>query len=150
MNSPKQQKIPIVDNIVEYALAFKMYLPDNAEVLVAVSDEQARGLIADHPRFDLAIIDVCMAGRHPDDDGEADILSRIGEHYSPGTPVILTGAAQAEKLEPGKDFPGRIQFLRKPLHPDEIRKAFHAVLSSGKNPGVWEKLFRKPVCEAES
>ena len=127
MNSSKRYKILIVDDISEYALALKMYLPDDAEVLTATSFEQAEELLASDTRIDLAIIDVRLKENKPDDISGMDLLSRIRER-SPNTPVIMTSAYQTIEYRLEAMERGAAAFLKKPLQPDEIKNAFRQVL----------------------
>ncbi|MBQ7732180.1 MAG: response regulator [Lentisphaeria bacterium] len=127
MNNPKRNRILIVDDVGEYSLAFKMYLPDDAETLIAESAEQARSLFAAHSPVDLAIIDVRLDKTRADDVSGMDLLSWIRER-SPETRVIMTSAYQTIEYELEAIERGAIRFLRKPLQPDEIKKALSQVL----------------------
>ncbi len=108
-------------------MALKMYLPENADVLTAESLEQAQGIFAADPRFDLAIIDVRLDENKPDDVSGMVLLSWIRERY-PDTPVIMISAYQTIECELEAMERGAVRFLRKPLQPDEIKKALRQVL----------------------
>ena len=129
MNNPKQHRILIVDDVGEYSLAFKMYLPDDAEILTAESAEEARTLFSAHSPIDLAIIDVRLDETRTNDVSGMDLLSWIREQ-SPETRVIMTSAYQTIEYELEAIERGAVRFLKKPLQPDEIRKALSQVLKS--------------------
>ena len=123
-----EPKILIVDDVEEYRMAFEMYLPEGAEFLAASSADEARELLAcgGGSAPDLAIIDVRLNGE-PGDAGGMELLSWMHENF-PVTPVIMVGACQTCEYEIGavKAF----RFLKKPLHPDEVKAALGPVFRS--------------------
>ena len=127
MNDLKRYKILIVDDVGEYSLALKMYLPENADVLTAESLAQAQEIFCANPRINLAIIDVRLDENKPDDVSGMVLLSWIRERY-PDTPVIMISAYQTIECELEAMERGAVRFLKKPLQPDEIKKALRQVL----------------------
>ena len=128
MNDLKRYKILIVDDVGEYSLALKMYLPENADVLTAESLAQAQEVFRANPRIDLAILDVRLNENKPNDISGMILLSWIREHYR-DTPVIMISAYQTIEYELEALERGAVRFLKKPLQPDEVKNALQKVLN---------------------
>ena len=121
-------KILIVDDIVEYAMAFEMYLPEGAQALRAASAEEARALLAAGPA-DLAIVDVRLDGEREDDASGMELLSWMRENH-PRMPVVMVSAYQTFEYEIEALERGAFRFLKKPLQPVEVKAVLKEVLGT--------------------
>ena len=119
-------KILIVDDIAEYAMAFEMYLPDDAEPLRASSAEEAKALLVGRGAADLAIVDVRLDSSREGDASGMDLLSWMRENY-PQMPVIMVSAYQTFEYEIEALERGAFRFLKKPLQPVEVKAALKEV-----------------------
>lgn len=119
-------KILIVDDIAEYAMAFEMYLPDDAEPLRASSAEEAKTLLAGRGAADLAIVDVRLDSSREGDTSGMELLSWMRKNY-PQMPVIMVSAYQTFEYEVEALERGAFRFLKKPLQPVEVKAALKEV-----------------------
>ena len=119
-------KILIVDDIAEYAMAFEMYLPDDAEPLRASSAEEAKTLLAGRGAADLAIVDVRLDSSREGDTSGMEQLSWMRKNY-PQMPVIMVSAYQTFEYEIEALERGAFRFLKKPLQPVEVKAALKEV-----------------------
>lgn len=122
------KKILVVDDIGEYAMVFEMYFPENWKSLVANSLEEAQTAFAEQGSIALAIVDVRLNEAAISDSSGMELLSWIRERY-PETRVIMISAYQTFEYELEALERGAYCFLRKPLQPDQVKKALNEVLS---------------------
>jgi len=115
-------RILIVDDETNVRLSFRMTLEtEGYEIFEARSGEQAVRLLAEHS-FALAILDVRMPGM----DG-LELLAKMRESGIKVRAMVVTAygdvphAVKALKL-------GAIDFLEKPLHPEDLRKIVAEIL----------------------
>jgi DNA-binding response OmpR family regulator len=116
------KRILIVDDETNVRLNFRMTLEtEGYEILEAISGEEAVQLLAEHS-FALAILDIRMPGM----DG-LELLARMRESGIRVPAMIVTAysdvpnAVKAMKL-------GAIDFLQKPLRPEELRRIVTEIL----------------------
>jgi DNA-binding response OmpR family regulator len=116
------ERLLIVDDETNVRLSFRMTLEtEGYEIFEARSGEQAVQLLAEHS-FALAILDVRMPGM----DG-LELLAKMRESGIKVRAMVVTAygdvphAVKALKL-------GAIDFLEKPLHPEDLRKIVAEIL----------------------
>ena len=116
------ERLLIVDDETNVRLSFRMTLEtEGYEIFEARSGEQAVRLLAEHS-FALAILDVRMPGM----DG-LELLAKMRESGIKVRAMVVTAygdvphAVKALKL-------GAIDFLEKPLHPEDLRKIVAEIL----------------------
>ncbi|MEY2602679.1 MAG: hypothetical protein QOH31_437 [Verrucomicrobiota bacterium] len=116
------ERLLIVDDETNVRLSFRMTLEtEGYEIFEARSGEQAVQLLAEHS-FALAILDVRMSGM----DG-LELLAKMRESGIKVRAMVVTAygdvphAVKALKL-------GAIDFLEKPLHPEDLRKIVAEIL----------------------
>jgi DNA-binding NtrC family response regulator len=116
------ERLLIVDDETNVRLSFRMTLEtEGYEIFEARSGEQAVQLLAEHS-FALAILDVRMPGM----DG-LELLAKMRESRIRVPAVVVTAhgdvphAVKALKL-------GAIDFLEKPLHPEDLRNIVAEIL----------------------
>ena len=116
------ERLLIVDDETNVRLSFRMTLEtEGYEIFEARSGEQAVQLLAEHS-FALAILDVRMPGM-----GGLELLAKMRESGIKVRAMVVTAygdvphAVKALKL-------GAIDFLEKPLHPEDLRKIVAEIL----------------------
>ena len=121
-----KNKILIVDDIGEYAMALEMYLPEASEVIYAASADEAKSAVEINGAPDLAMIDVRLNSQLKEDKSGMELLSWIRTAH-PHTPVIMISAYQTFEYEIEALERGAIRFLKKPLQPVEVKAALSKV-----------------------
>ena len=121
-----EKKILLVDDIVEYLNTMELNLPDGCQAFRATSLEESRNLISKEQPA-VAIVDIRLDETDFKNRDGLELLKWVNKNY-PRTTVIMISAYREFEFEAESLALGAENFLKKPIQPDEFRKAVAQVL----------------------
>ncbi len=124
----KSLSILVVDDIPGYIEILELYLPPNMEIIKASSLQEATTEAMGRD-FDLALVDVRLDEKDPQNQEGLDFLKWAREHR-PDMPVIMISAYLEFEYEAESLASGARSFLHKPVNPQELSRAIEDALAS--------------------
>jgi len=121
-----QRSILIVDDEPSNIELLKGVLPAEHKVKVAISGEKALAIAQKTPLPDLIFLDVMMPGM----DGYEACRQLKANPATAAIPVVFVSGHTDESERPQGVALGAVDFISKPISPDEVRAAVQRVFSS--------------------